>query len=101
MKTWSPLAVRCNGQEGHEITTCRPAVNDCLFELEQDPCELNNLADSHFSILEQLKKRIVEYNATYYPPQIQPFDPLSHPDLHNGLWVPWKDPYEVMDSQMK
>ncbi|XP_055343843.1 arylsulfatase B-like isoform X2 [Paramacrobiotus metropolitanus] len=98
MKVWTPTSVECNFPEGTEVTQCRPYLSDCLFDLINDPCETNNIASSYPNLLQTLKQKISVYNQSVFPFQNKPFDPASHPDLHQGLWTPWLDPSEVYDA---
>ncbi|GAU92446.1 hypothetical protein RvY_04524 [Ramazzottius varieornatus] len=91
-KTWTPVAVNCNFPEGIEVNPCRPNVSDCLFDLTNDPCELNNIAESYPAMLKLIQGKIQGYNASSYPAAIKGYDPASNPDNWEGWWVPWKDP---------
>lgn len=62
-----------------------------LFDLEKDPCELNNLADSEPEILQQLMEKLANYSATQATPLNRPDDPRSYPEYNGGLWQPWDD----------
>ncbi|XP_077545815.1 arylsulfatase I-like [Haemaphysalis longicornis] len=62
-----------------------------LFHLEEDPCELVNLAPSKPEVVSLLKRRLAAYNATAIPPRNKPADPRAFPENHNGTWVPWLD----------
>ncbi|XP_055333780.1 arylsulfatase B-like [Paramacrobiotus metropolitanus] len=98
MKSWSPVSVECNFPDGMEVSTCRPYQSDCLFDLINDPCETNNIAASFPSMTQLLQQKIKNYNGSSFPAQVRPFDPASNPDLHQGLWTPWLDPVEVLDT---
>ena len=82
-----------------EVSPCVPAQADCLFDLENDPCETNNIAESYPEMLKLLQDKIRVYNATSFPAVIKPFDPAADPLLWQGLWVPWKEPSgEIYDA---
>lgn len=98
MTIWTPASVDCNFPEGVEISPCRSWLEDCLFDLTNDPCEQNNIARSYPAMLDLLRSKLVEYNATSVPIQNKPFDPMSNPDLYGGIFVPWKDPNEILDK---
>lgn len=60
-----------------------------LFDILEDPCELNNLASSHPEVVTFLKTRINAYQAEAMPVQYKPKDPAGFPEKHNGTWAPW------------
>ena len=57
----------------------------CLYDIDKDPCEFNNLAVSH------LLERLAFCNGTAVPPRNLPPDPNGFPIQHGGVWVPWVD----------
>ncbi|XP_055333730.1 arylsulfatase B-like [Paramacrobiotus metropolitanus] len=95
---WTPAATECNFPAGVEVSKCVPHLSPCLFDLVNDPCELNNIAASYPSMLQLLRDKITAYNATGIPSEIKPFDPAADPGKWGGFWVPWKDPVEVVDN---
>jgi hypothetical protein len=98
-KTYSPAEIVCNFPEGIEVSPCLPWKADCLFDLTNDPCELNNIAATYPSMLKLLQDKLHVYNATSIPAGIKDFDPAAHPDLWQGWWVPWKEPSgEIYDK---
>ncbi|XP_049270210.1 arylsulfatase B-like [Rhipicephalus sanguineus] len=60
-----------------------------LFDLEEDPCDCNNLAYTHKELLESLNGTLEFYKAQTVAPLNLAVDPNSHPDLHNGTRAPW------------
>lgn len=62
-----------------------------LFDIRNDPCELNNLAQTRPKLVQVLKQKLDYYAAIQAEPLNQPEDPRSYPEYHNGLWVPWED----------
>nr|XP_054933356.1 arylsulfatase B-like [Dermacentor andersoni] len=60
-----------------------------LFDIIEDPCELNNVASSHPEVVEFLRRRIAAYQAEAMPVQYEPKDPAGFPENHNGTWAPW------------
>ncbi|CAN7938271.1 unnamed protein product, partial [Ixodes hexagonus] len=62
-----------------------------LFDIEQDPCELNNLARSQGNTVRFLMNKLAAYNATMVPSRMQPEDPRAYPEYHGGIWTPWLD----------
>lgn len=64
-----------------------------LFDIEKDPCELNNIAEDHPEIVAALKKRLDYFRSVASPALNKPVDPQSFPENHDGTWAPWiQDP---------
>ncbi|KAG0419929.1 hypothetical protein HPB47_003790 [Ixodes persulcatus] len=72
-RSWSPLtwsenvAVDC--RRDRLTDNFVPTEPPYLFNIEEDPCELNNLAKT----------------------QRHPEDPKAYPEYHGGIWSPWLD----------
>ncbi|KAK8783810.1 hypothetical protein V5799_009826 [Amblyomma americanum] len=60
-----------------------------LFDIVEDPCELNNLASSLPNVVASMKKRMDFYRESAVPPRNKPVDPAGFPEYHNGVWSPW------------
>lgn len=60
-----------------------------LFDLDDDPCECNNLASTHKELLESMNKTLQAFAAETVFPLNPPTDPASYPGNHNGTWAPW------------
>ncbi|OQV17328.1 putative Arylsulfatase B [Hypsibius exemplaris] len=63
-RVYTPAEINCNFPEGIEVQQILPNKADCLFDLLNDPCELNNIADSYPAMLKLLQDKIKAYNAT-------------------------------------
>ncbi|EEC13449.1 arylsulfatase B precursor, putative, partial [Ixodes scapularis] len=94
-RSWSPLtwsenvAVDCRRDRLTENFV--PMQPPYLFNIEQDPCELNNLAKTKVHTLRFLMKKLDAYNSTVVPSLFQPDDPRAYPEYHGGIWSPWLD----------
>ncbi|XP_077513066.1 uncharacterized protein LOC144124305 [Amblyomma americanum] len=60
-----------------------------LFDIVEDPCELNNLASSLPNVVASMKKRMDFYRESAVPTRNKPVDPAGFPEYHNGVWSPW------------
>jgi arylsulfatase A-like enzyme len=80
-------------RELKRLTPCNPEMEECLFNIEEDPCEVNNLArdNAHALILREMRRMVKQFESRARKPRTQDVDPASDPRLHNGVWVPWKD----------
>lgn len=94
-RNWSPLdwsknpVVDCRERWlTNNFVARRPPY---LFDLERDPCELNNLAGSKRITLFLMMLKLAAYNATAVPPRFLPEDPRAYPEYHGGVWSPWLD----------
>ncbi|RWS27632.1 arylsulfatase B-like protein [Leptotrombidium deliense] len=72
-------------------TNCKPHQEPCLFDIDTDPCEYNNVAHIYPDIATKLWKKILKYNETAVPPGNKPNDPCSSPTLHGYTWSNWQD----------
>ncbi|XP_058126650.1 arylsulfatase B [Anopheles ziemanni] len=73
---------------------CKPMEGVCLFDLESDPCEYNNLADEHPDIVQSLLARLLAYNSTAVPPANLEDDPRGEPQHWNYTWHNFGDELE-------
>jgi hypothetical protein len=77
-----------------DATPCDPMISSkpCLFDLETDPCERNNLADSYPEVLLEMLDLVNKYEATLVPQINKPADVEgSDPRKFNNTWSPWID----------
>jgi hypothetical protein len=67
----------------------------CLFDLEEDPCETNNLVSKHPNITESLRKKLEQLKSEMVPELTRPVDRDSNPSFFNNTWVCWLDDENV------
>ncbi|XP_077508490.1 arylsulfatase B-like [Amblyomma americanum] len=60
-----------------------------LFDIAQDPCELQNLADENPALLSMLLQKLTIYNETAVPPVNDTIDPRGYPENNGGIWATW------------
>ncbi|XP_063224820.1 arylsulfatase B-like [Bacillus rossius redtenbacheri] len=81
--------VRC---EVSPKTTPGPLCNTtCLYDLQGDPCEVNNVAADQPRVVAALSGRLDWFRTLAVGQLNQPVDLNSDPALHNGSWWPWLD----------
>ncbi|CAN8013431.1 unnamed protein product, partial [Ixodes persulcatus] len=92
-RSWSPLAwsnkVAVDCRRNRLTENFVPMQPPYLFNMEEDPCELNNLAKTKGHTLRFLMGKLDAYNATAVPSLFQPEDPRAFPEHHGGTWSPW------------
>lgn len=97
---WNNISVHTNSMTDKFTVDCGPvrytpcnlsSNQPCLFNITEDPCEFNNLADSMPDVVKTLQARIEKYRATMVAPRNKPSDPKGLPVYHQGAWVPWID----------
>lgn len=80
--------VRCNYD--NKGTHCNSTLSPCVFNITDDPCEQNNLADQ-VDLLRQLEDKLSFYKTGYVPARNVPVDGRADPAKWNNTWVPWYD----------
>ncbi|XP_052900354.1 arylsulfatase B [Anopheles moucheti] len=74
------------GTGAHMENECNPLEKPCLFDVETDPCEYNNLADEQLHTLQSLLARLADYNSTAVPPSNMEDDLRGAPQHWNHTW---------------
>lgn len=84
--------VRCKRNLFPNMTTaCDPRIAPCLFDIEADPCERNNLARKIPDMVARLQQQLNLAKRNAVPPRNQPLDPRSDPGINMGAWTYWLD----------
>lgn len=86
--TRAPGALRCAADPVNDVH-CDPNKSACLFDVDRDPCEYNNIADLHPEVVSFLMEKLNVYNASALPSFSLPPDPMSKPSLNGGFVQPW------------
>lgn len=58
---------------------CDPREKVCLYNIDDDPCELNDLSKENPEMLRELLSRLAVINATAIPPANLPVDEKGDP----------------------
>ncbi|KAH6938242.1 hypothetical protein HPB50_008159 [Hyalomma asiaticum] len=88
---WVNATITCPDESSCKYERFKSPDDVYLFDLENDPCECNNLASTHKELLESLNRTLESYRAQAVDPLNTAADPSSYPDFHNGTWAPWLD----------
>lgn len=70
---------------------CKPAKEPCLFDIENDPCELNNVARENPNILSAMLKELSKFRESAVAPKNIPLDPRGDPKNWNYVWTNFGD----------
>ncbi|KAH8411084.1 hypothetical protein KR222_001643, partial [Zaprionus bogoriensis] len=72
---------------------CLPLVAPCLFDIDEDPCERNNIYEEHRneSFVLELWARIEQFGRQARQPGNKPADPKCDPRYYNNEWTWWQD----------
>jgi arylsulfatase B len=82
--------ISCSNSNIRDVT-CKPVEASCLFNITEDPCEMNNLADEYPEILKSLEETLIKFNNTAVLPGNLPLDPRGDPKYWNYTWTNFGD----------
>lgn len=85
----SEATVKCD--ENKFAVKCNPLQKPCLFNIIEDPCEQNNLANSHPLKVEFLVSKLNKHFEKIVPSMRRPSDPNCDPGRFNNTWTWWQD----------
>ena len=93
---YNDTTVQCggNGPPKPDYKKCPYNGKACLFNIENDPCEYQDVADENQDIAKKLYDRLVYYNSTMVTPLwLLNFEEpdAADPDNFGGFWTPWKN----------
>ncbi|XP_032679721.1 arylsulfatase B-like [Odontomachus brunneus] len=77
----------------NSFTTCN--VTECLFDINNDPCETKNIAQQYPRIARELDLFLEQYGRNVTRQVRVPVDWLADPRRTNGTWEPWMAPGEM------
>ncbi|XP_055357297.1 arylsulfatase J-like [Paramacrobiotus metropolitanus] len=87
----SNASIKCAPAALTEKRSCDGTVRYCLYDLTNDPCETDNVANEQPGIMTQLLGTIAQYSKSAIAGRQKPFDARADPKLHNGMWTAWDD----------
>ncbi|XP_068628006.1 arylsulfatase B [Battus philenor] len=70
---------------------CHPLKEPCLFNIEEDPCEMRNLAGIEPVILTDMLNELDQVNQTVTPPNNVPGDPRGDPKYWGRIYTNFGD----------
>ncbi|XP_062558566.1 arylsulfatase B-like [Armigeres subalbatus] len=80
--------VNCNQQI--EFNQCNPLIRPCLFDIINDPCELNDLSRKNPQKLRELRSTVQAYRRLAAKPRNKPGDLAANPANFGGIWTWWR-----------
>lgn len=87
-KDKSRIVSTCDNSSDHQFL---------LYDLSQDPCEYNNLAESNPHLVKLLKSRLDYFESITLSQIRRPNDERADPKNFNGYWSPWLDFEKSLD----
>ncbi|GAB0094801.1 arylsulfatase I [Sergentomyia squamirostris] len=94
--------VNCKKNLPYPMAPCYPLQQPCLFNVDEDPCELANVASKFPNILKSVLAELDRYNQTALPPANLALDPRADPRFWDNVWTNFGDySYFSRDSDMR
>ncbi|KAM7302289.1 arylsulfatase B [Ixodes scapularis] len=81
------VQVSCGKTNG---TVCKPLLEPCLFRINSDPCEIDNVANKYPEIMKLMTQRIEMHAKTMVPPINKPPTRKADPRNFNFTWAPYE-----------
>lgn len=81
------VQVSCGKTNG---TVCKPLLEPCLFHIDSDPCEIDNVANKYPEIMKLMTRRIKMHAKTMVPPINKPPTRKADPRNFNFTWAPYE-----------
>lgn len=92
--------VECEKKLPYSPSDCNPLKSPCLFNVNEDPCELTNLASKYPNILNSVLAELDKYNRSVIPPSNMPLDPRADPRFWDNVWTNFGD-YSFFSRDMR
>lgn len=100
MKTRAKATLNCTFEDSQSKSECHPLNAPCLFNIREDPCETNNLANKYPKILAHLESILRKINETALPPGNLPIDSRGDPKYWDNIWTNFGD-YGLLNNDIK
>ncbi|XP_029177436.1 arylsulfatase B-like [Nylanderia fulva] len=83
----SEATVNCKPNKNYSFLTCN--VTECLFDINNDPCEMKNIAEQYSRISRELDQFLEQYGRIIKRQIKIPIDWQADPRRTNNTWEPW------------
>lgn len=70
---------------------CNPLKKPCVYNIVEDPCELEDISDKYPNYTEALLTILEDYNMTAVAPGNLPMDPCGFPKYWSYTWTNFGD----------
>lgn len=82
------FTVKCAVRD-NSLPPCNNHTSPCLYDLDTDPCEYNNVAAKYPDIVKSLFGELMDFAKAAQPPRNCPDYKWSYPEYHGGMWTPY------------
>ena len=82
------FTVKC-GERNSTLPPCNNHTSPCLYDLDTDPCEYNNIAQLYPDMVKTLYAELMEFAGAAQPPRNCPDYKWADPVYHGGAWTPY------------
>ncbi|XP_055627337.1 arylsulfatase B-like isoform X2 [Toxorhynchites rutilus septentrionalis] len=87
------------GRRPAETNDCNPLIRPCLFDVINDPCELNDISHKYPGKLQELAAIVELYRSKAVKPRNKPADPAANPANFGGIWTWWMNDDDLFYDQ--
>lgn len=91
----SEAQILCNRHQD-DVFPCDPSEAPCLFHVEDDPCELWNVAGREPYQVQRLVEMISQLNKTALPSMNRLRHPEGFPRHWGNIWTTWEDNIDAL-----
>ncbi|XP_024083759.1 arylsulfatase B-like [Cimex lectularius] len=90
--------VKCN--ETNKYIKCDSKLQPCLFNIEEDPCERNNVFQLHPDAVRIMESKIAKYRVNMIPPGNKRAESVANPRYYNNTWTNWRDYKRALSKRL-
>ncbi|EEB20157.1 arylsulfatase J precursor, putative [Pediculus humanus corporis] len=73
------------------FSNCNPLKESCLFNVDEDPCEIDNVAKSFPQVVKEMEERLLYWNSTAVKPAKVINDLRGNPKFWGYVWTNFGD----------
>ena len=101
----TPSQIHCGGERPpraeSECYSKKTGLNECIFDIESDPCEYHNLVDKddYANVKDQLLERVKYWETQQVSAMRPPIDWDSNPKNFGYVWKPWTDDPTIPENE--
>jgi len=100
----TPSQIYCGQRPKDAYSKCysqTTGLNECIFDIEADPCEYHNLVDhpEYSQVKQTLLERVQYWEQQQVPPMRPPIDFESDPKHFGHTWTVWTDDPSIPENE--